>query len=64
MMVTNESGREIDFSAAVALMDDEIRESLHAEGYDTEQAFFTAYERAHVAKYGEPWELSKAAPTW
>ena len=64
MTVINQSGKEIDFTAALALMDDDIRESLHAEGYETEQDFFTAYETAHAEKYGAPWELSKANPTW
>ena len=30
----------------------------------TDQEFFTAYEKAHAAKYGEEWELSKANPIW
>ena len=30
-MVTNRSGAEIDFSAAVELMDDETREAVHME---------------------------------
>ena len=64
MKVLNNHGREIDFEAAVQLMDDEIREALHAEGYETEQEFFAAYEKAHEAKYGEEWELSKANPVW
>lgn len=62
--VINESGKPIDFEAAVELMDDEIREALHAEGYETEQEFFTAYEAAHAAKYGEEWELSKHNPQY
>lgn len=62
--VINAAGREIDFEAAVQMMDDEIRERLHAEGYETEQAFFAAYEAAHLAKYGEEWELSKDRPVW
>ena len=62
--VINESGTMIDFDAAVQMMDDDIRERIHAEGYETEQEFFTAYERAHLEQYGEPWELSKQVPTW
>lgn len=64
MKVINANGYELDFDAAVALMDDEIREALAAEGYDTEQEFFTAYEAAHEEKHGAEWELSKANPTW
>lgn len=63
-MVINKHGHEIDFDAAVSMMDDEIREQLHDEGYETEQEFFSAYEQAHEAKYGEEWELSKANPVW
>jgi hypothetical protein len=61
--VKNASGLEIDFDAAVNLMDDDVREKIHGAA-DTEQEFFAAYERAHEKKYGEPWELSKANPTW
>lgn len=62
--VTNANGKEIDFEAALSLMDDEIREQLSAEGYETEQEFFSDYEKAHEAKFGTPWELSKANPVW
>lgn len=41
------------YSAAVALMDDEIRERLHNSGdYETEESFLAAYMEAHEAKYG------------
>lgn len=64
-MVINQEGKEIDFDAAVALMDDEIREQIHDElAPCTEQEFFSAYEKAHAAKYGEPWELSKVNPVY
>lgn len=56
--VINSNGTEIDFDAAVALMDDDIRESICGT-VDTEQEFFAAYEKAHSEKYGEEWELSK-----
>lgn len=62
--VKNMNGVSIDFEAAVSLMDDEIREELAREGFATEQDFFTAYEIAYEAKYGEPWELSKENPVW
>ena len=64
MTVKNRANKEIDFEAAVALMDDDIREQLALEGYETEQEFFQAYEIAHALKYGEEWELSKANPVW
>lgn len=62
--VTNREGVQIDFDAAVLLMDDDLREELAADGYETEQEFFTAYETAHEDKFGEEWELSKAHPVW
>ena len=65
MKVINMNGTEINYEAAVELMDDEIRESLHFEiAPCTEQEFFTAYEKAHAEKYGEEWELSKENPCY
>lgn len=63
--VINREGVAIDYEAAVMLMDDELREQLANSGdYETEQAFFSAYETAHEKKFGQPWELSKANPVW
>ena len=63
--VVNEGGYVLDFDAAVGYMDDEILETLRDElAPCSKQKFFTAYEAAHLAKYGEEWELSKANPTW
>ena len=64
MKVINRAGAEIDYDIAVELMDDDIREQVHAEGHDTEQEFFSAYEEAHERETGEEWELSKANPTY
>lgn len=65
MEVINMFGTKIDYEAAVMLMDDEIRESLHFElAPCTEQEFFNAYENAHAEKYGEEWELSKENPCY
>ena len=63
MMVINMNGTENNYEAAVELMDDEIRESLCGT-VDSEQEFFTAYEKAHAEKYGEEWELSKENPCY
>ena len=63
MKVINMNGTEIYYEAAVGLMDDEIRESIE-DTVDTEQEFFTAYEKAHIEKYGEEWELSKENPCY
>lgn len=46
------NGYEVDFDACVNLMDDEIREALHAEMAPcTEQEFLDAYVEAHAEKY-------------
>ena len=50
--VANSDDHEIAFAAAVKDMDDEIREKVHAEGYDDPQEFFDAYCMAHYEKYG------------
>ena len=64
-MVVNKNGYELDFEAAVNMMDDEIREDLNRSiAPCTEQEFFDAYEKAHEEKFGEEWELSKYNPTW
>ena len=45
---------EVDYKAIEALMDDDIREELHAElAPCTEEEFLEAYEKAHFGKYGE-----------
>ena len=62
IVVLNACDWTIRWDAAVELMDDEIRETLHQKGYETEQEFFTAYEKAHMEKFGEYWELSKENP--
>lgn len=65
MKVINMNGTEINYEAAVELMDDEIREDLNFElAPCTEQELFTAYEKAHAEKYGEEWELSKENPCY
>lgn len=64
MKVFNINGVEIDFNVAVEFMDYEIRESVCIEFAPcTEQDFFTAYEKAHAARFGE-WELSKVNPVY
>ena len=59
-IVKNEYGTEIDYEAAVMLMDDDIREKIHSDlAPCTDQEFFDAYCKAHEEKYGEDFELSK-----
>ena len=63
--VINMNGTEIYYNAAVELMDDEIREELANSGdYEDGQEFFTAYEKAHLEKYGEEWFLSQEHPVY
>lgn len=63
MKVINKNGVEIDFETAVGLMDDELRERIHAKlAPCSEQEFFEAYEIAHTEEYSADWELSKANP--
>jgi hypothetical protein len=65
LTVTNLSGAEINYEAAVELMDDEIRTLLFDRLTQcSEQEFFTAYEKAHYEYHDEPWELSKVNPVW
>ena len=63
MKVINMNGTEINYESAVILMDGEIRESICGT-IDSEQEFFTAYEKAHAEKYGEEWGLSKENPCY
>lgn len=52
--IINAAGNEVDFAAAVELMDDAVRESVHAEVAPcTDQEFFDAYCAAHLDEFGE-----------
>lgn len=62
--VINKNGKEIDYEAAIELMDDKIREALNIANKLSTQEFFSAYEIAHEMKYKKEWELSKANPTY
>lgn len=42
---------EVLFADCVNLMDDEIREALHAEGIESEQEFIDRYVIEHAKKY-------------
>ena len=64
-LVKNLNGENVCFETAVMYMDDEIREVLHQElAPCSEQEFFTAYEKEHLNKFGELWELSKDNPVY
>ena len=65
MKVMNNYGTEIEWNAALALMDDDLREELNADlAPCTEQEFFSAYAKAHENKFGEEWELAKENPCY
>lgn len=52
------NGRAADFESCVALMDDDIREEIHADlAPCTEQEFINEYCKRHFAKYGIEFEI-------
>lgn len=52
------NNEEVNFDACVNLMDDEIREAIHAElAPCTEQEFLDAYVDRHYDKYGEQFKI-------
>ena len=64
-MIINSAGASIDYTAAVELMDDDIREAVAADlAPCTDQEFFAEYCKRHAVKFGEPWELDKSNPTY
>lgn len=48
---------EVSFESCVSLMDDDIREEIHAEGIEDEQEFLDAYCDRHMEKYGEEFQI-------
>lgn len=53
------NGKMVNFDAAVNLMDDAIREAVHADlAPCTDQEFIDAYAKRHEAKYGETFEIN------
>ena len=53
------NGEMVDFDVAVILMDDEIREAVHADlAPCTDQEFMDAYAKAHHEKYGEEFKVN------
>lgn len=64
-IVINSNGTPINYDAAVALMDDDLREEVAADlAPCTEQEFFAEYCKRHAVKFGAPWELDKSNPTY
>lgn len=63
--VINSYGTEINYKAAVELMDDELREEVHADlAACTEQEFFGEYARRHAERFGEILEMDKRNPCY
>lgn len=63
--VTNEYGYEMDFEAAVNMMDADVREQVHRDiAPCTDQEFFDAYCKAHEETFGEPFFLTEPHPVW
>lgn len=61
--VANEVGKPIDFEAACAYMDDELREAVCDEGLDN-QGFIDRYNELHREKYGDDFEPYKRNGQW
>lgn len=63
--VTNAWGTKVNYEIAKMMMDDEIREKLHAEIAPCMiQTFFDAYCAAHEEKFGTEFELAKPNPCY
>lgn len=63
--VTNAAGNKVDFAAAVELMDDAVREAVHAEVAPcTDQEFFNAYCAAHLGEFGEAFAPDMERGQW
>ena len=57
--VTDRNNQAIPFELAVSMMDDDIREALHAKyaGDVSEQMFYNMYVQQHEAKYHQEFTL-------
>lgn len=56
--IYNPEGQAVNFDFAVMMMDDELREEIHAEFAPcSDQKFFDEYCMAHLVKYGEEFTL-------
>lgn len=63
--VMNSYGVEVYYNVAVMMMDDEIREEVHADlAPCTDQEFFTEYCKRHYDKYGEEFALDTENPIY
>ncbi len=64
--VVNSDHDFVDYGAAVNIMDDDLREELHANALwnTTDQEFFDAYCEAHLAKFGEEFAPNAVNGQW
>ena len=63
--IKNQYEKEIDFDAAVNIMDDDLREQLHMDlAPCTDQEFFDAYCKLHLETFGEEFEPNQENPAW
>ena len=63
------TGNDIDFEAAVNLMDDDVREDAHMDclaidADNPEQVFFNHYCELHEIRFGTEFEPNKANGQW
>jgi len=72
-LILNEADTEIDFDAALGLMDYELCEAIHNGDADPngsndrpgdEQEYFRWYCRLHRERYNEEFGPNKRNPTW
>lgn len=57
-MTVKLNNEAVDFEVAVNLMDDALREEVHADlAPCTEQEFLDEYVKRHEAKYGEEFKI-------
>lgn len=53
------NGEMVDFDVVVSLMDDDIREAVHADlAPCTDQEFLEEYVKRHEEKYGEEFKVN------
>lgn len=64
--IVNEYGYEMDYDAAVNMMDDDLRKAIYNWITEpiTPQQFFDTYRKEHYKKFGEVFELAKPNPVW
>jgi len=63
--IINEENKEINWDAAVNLMDNEIQEAVHLDlAPCINEIFWIEYCKRHREVFGEEFEPNKANPVW